>query len=242
MTNKVYLSPLDTERFGIVSARADDVRAADLPTVISFCRRHQVRFLIARCAADDFAAIHALETAGFLLMDTLVWYEHILNETDAQTDPAIRLAQPKDAAALHEVAQAAFAGYRGHYHADPRLPRQACDDLYADWTVRSLKDSAADAVLIAEESQKLVGFATLKKVAAQTVDLRLYGVHPAAQKQGWGGRLVQAAFAWALRRSATRLTTSTQIVNIRSQRVWQRQAFRTFAAEYTFHKWFDEVA
>ncbi len=241
MTFNVRLSTLDSDRFGVVSARAEGVRAEDLPALLAFCDAHKVEFLIARCPAEDLQAVHALEEQSFLLMDTLVWYERGLTADDRQRDPNIRLADARDVALLRELAREAFAGYRGHYHADPRLPVAVCDALYVDWAVRSLQPPVADGMLIAEWHGELVGFAALKQIDSETVDLRLYGVSPGNQGKGWGGRLVRGACNWAVRRGAQRLVTSTQIVNWRSQRVWMRQGFRIWTAEYTFHKWFDEV-
>ncbi len=239
---KIDLSPLDSARFGVRSARAADLTAADLPQALDFCRQERIVFLIGRCAAEDFAAVHALEENGFRLMDTLVWYERRLDDAPQRPDPDIRPAREADAPALRQLAAAAFHGYRGHYHADPRLDPAACDALYVDWAVRSLQPPVAEAVLVHPAASGLDGFVTLKVRSPETVELPLYGVHPQAQGQGLGKRLVQAALLWARRRGAARLVTSTQVVNLRSQRVWLGSGFRPFHVEYTFHRWFEENA
>ncbi len=241
--DKWALSPLDSERFGVLSARAEISHAQEIPALLAWCEAHEVRFLIVRCDAADSASIHALEQHGFLLMDTLVWYARSL-EARFEMPSGVRAARPADASTIQRIAAAAFSGYRGHYHADPRLEPQACDALYIDWAVRSLQPAVADALLLAtaEPAKQAVGFVALKRRDAQTVELRLYGVHPEHQGQGWGKRLVQAALAWAQQQGATRLITSTQVVNFASQRVWSELGLRMVAAQHTFHKWFDEVS
>lgn len=241
MKTEVYLSPLDSRRFGIVSARAQIGRAEDLPGIQQFCQQERVQFLIMRCDAQDFASLHALEKNGYQLMDTLVWYECTLSGLNIPAVPDVRPASPADAAPLRAIAEAAFAGYQGHYHADPRLDAATCDAIYTDWTLRSLDGQAADIVLVIERHTQLDGFAALKSLDAHTAELRLYGIHPRAQKQGLASRLLQAALSWAKRQGHQRIITSTQIINIASQRAWIKSGFRPYQAQYTFHKWFDEV-
>ncbi|NOT29098.1 MAG: hypothetical protein HOP15_01480, partial [Planctomycetes bacterium] len=74
----VSLAPLERERFGIQSARANGVTAARLVEVLEFCRTERIQFLTARCRADDLGAAQALEAAGGRLMDTLVYWRHDL--------------------------------------------------------------------------------------------------------------------------------------------------------------------
>ena len=64
------LSPLDETRFGVRSARARLVTTKNLPEVLAFCAANQVEFLVARCPTTDIAAAHAMEAAGFRLMET----------------------------------------------------------------------------------------------------------------------------------------------------------------------------
>ena len=67
------LSPLDEARFGVRSARARVVTTENLPAVLAFCAANRVEFLVARCPTTDIAAAHAMEAAGFQLMETLLY-------------------------------------------------------------------------------------------------------------------------------------------------------------------------
>ena len=116
----VELAPLETERFGIVVARSPLLTSANLDEVLRFCRDHRVSMLIARVPATDLITVQALEREGFRLMDTLVRYEIALKAAPAPPiSSAIRPLKPGEDEAVVSVAQAAFAGYFGHYHADP---------------------------------------------------------------------------------------------------------------------------
>src|SRR5438132_9802966 len=139
MTNGLTVSPapLETERFGIATARAELQSASDIGPLIAHCAAERIRFLIARCPATATSTVHALEDDGFRLMDTRLTFE-----SDLRTRPvvpresSIRPLGAGEGSAFESIARAAFAGYSGHYHADPRLDRIACDEAYVSWAVR----------------------------------------------------------------------------------------------------------
>lgn len=249
MTFDVALSALDEARWGVRSARALQVTAENLAEALDFCRANGVIFLVARCPVSDLRAAQAMERHDFLLMDTLLYFTRDLSNPVQPSLPrgegkqnafAVRPVRPKESEAVGELAARAFAGYSGHYHADARLDRAACDAVYRDWAVRSCQSrQMADAVLVAERDSRIAGFITIR----QRGDLGegpLYGVDPAAHGQGIGGALMAAAMVWLKERGARRMEMSTQVTNVPSQKVWVRLGFEPSHAEYTFHKWFDE--
>lgn len=248
MTLDVALSALDEARWGVRSARALNVTVENLPVVLDFCRVNGVLFLVARCPVSDLPAAQAMERHGFLLMDTLLYYICDLSRPSppssqgegSQTRFVVRPVRPDEAEAVGDLSARAFAGYNGHYHADSRLDRAACDAVYRDWAARScLSRQVADEVLVAETDGRTAGFITVK-LWGDTGEGPLYGVDPAAHGHGIGGALMSAAISWLKERGARRMVMSTQITNVPSQKVWVRLGFEPSHAEYTFHKWFDE--
>ena len=75
---QIDLSAIDEERFGIRTARASNVTVEGLSKVLDFCQAHSVVLLIARCLTANTQAAQAMERHGFLLMDTLIYYERNL--------------------------------------------------------------------------------------------------------------------------------------------------------------------
>ena len=233
-------SPLDEARFGVTAARADGVTAADLPALLAFCAAEQVRLLMVRTTDATPAGAQAFEEAGFRLMDTLVYYERVLDDSLPVPALPLRSAYPQDASAVAALAAEAFRDYGGHYHADSRLPRSLCDGVYVSWAERSCAVAGvADAVLLAEDAGQLLGFVTLRLNSPQEGEVPLYGVHPAAQGRGIGRSLIAGALAWFKARGAARMVISTQITNMASQHVWIRCGFAPLSAHYSFHRWFD---
>jgi ribosomal protein S18 acetylase RimI-like enzyme len=233
-------SPLDEARFGIASARASVSNLTELDEVMAFCKADAIRFLVARCAAQDLHLAQQMEQRGFLLTDTLLYYARRIDQTWPPAPHKLRLATEGDAEQIREIAAEAFRGYGGHYHADARLDPALCDDLYVDLAYRSCTvPGVADAVLVVEDGEAVNGFVTLRMNNPAEGEVPLYGVRPAAQGRGLGRSLIIGALESCAARGAKRLVISTQLTNMASQKVWLRLGFEPFQAYYTFHRWFD---
>jgi len=239
----VRLSDIDEERFGIRTARTDDVTAEALPSVLSFCRHRAVVLLIARCPASDLRAAQSMEREGFLLMDTLVHYgRDLLNVPIPAESPVIpvRAALPDEEGEVVEVAAQAFRSYLGHYHADDRLDRGQCDEVYTSWALRScLSRDVADEVLVASLSDSITGFLTLRMATPDEGHGILFAVAPSVRGRGVSSALMIGGMRWCLEKGASRMVIPTQVNNMPSQKVWCRLGFEPSHAQYTFHKWFD---
>jgi GNAT superfamily N-acetyltransferase len=238
----VSLSAIDRERFGVVTARDGHFTAASLDGTLRFCRENAVRMLVARCAAEDLPAAQAMEAAGGRLMDTLVYYVRALDRPFPDEIPAspVRPLRAGEAGEVRRVATAAFRGYFGHYHADPRLDRAKADEAYADWAERSCLDRlVASSVLVVEHQGLVAGFLTLLQRGADEQEIILNGVDPTHQRHGLYRALVLGAMSRARDEGAKRLSVSTQLINIGVQKTWSRLGFEPSRSHYTFHLWFD---
>jgi GNAT superfamily N-acetyltransferase len=235
------LSELDEQRFGIRTVRGSVTSPDQVRDLVSDARDQGVRLLIVRCSADDLATAHALENAGGQLMDVLVYFARGLAAESLPADTprvAIRLGGPGDAPAVVRIAEAAFRGYFGHYHADPRLRREDCDEVYTSWARRSCEsEGVADAVLIAEQESEVVGFMTVRMNSAEEGEAVLGGVDPAAQGKGIYQSLLVRAMSWVAGRGGATMIVTTQISNRAVQRVWVRLGFEPDRAYLTFHVW-----
>jgi GNAT superfamily N-acetyltransferase len=241
--SNIRLSAIDEDRFGIRTARVSAVTLDQLPTISEFCRANDVKFLIARCPVYEVQTVQAMQEGGFTLMDTLVYFTRRL--ASAPIPPhaeslTIRPVRPEEAEEVSTLTAQVFRGYRGHYHADPRLERDKCDAVYASWAYRScISRDVADEVLIAERHGKIVGFITLRIRSSEEGEGSLYGVDPNIQGHGIGRNLIIGALRWFDSKQVEKMIISTQITNLSSQKVWVRLGFEPNRAEYTFHKWFD---
>ena len=239
----VSLSAIDEERFGIRTARASGITLMALPRVLELCQAKAVKLLIARCPVKEISAAQAMEREGFSLMEALIYYTRDLTRLPIPADQGEVPVRPMHAGEEEQVkviAAASFKGYFGHYHADPRLDRAKCDEVYTSWAVRScVSRQVAHEVLVADDAGQLMGFATLRLNSAEEGEGVLFGVAPEAQGGGIYRSFMIRSMEWFLAQGRTRQVVSTQIVNLAVQKVWTQVGFVPSHAFFTFHKWFD---
>lgn len=231
----IQASPLDSKRFAIRAFRATVDGPERARTAIEFLRSGAADLVVARCPTSALPAVHALEGAGFLLMDTLVYFRRALVGAPPWPDevrPVVEADEPR----VEAIARAAFADYSGHYHVDPRLPKDASTEGYVEWALSMCRSKAHD-VLVVERGGAVVGFLAIAWVSASTADIALNAVAPEAQGRGAYDALVKAAIALALRRGRTEIIVSTQIHNVAPQKVWSRNGFEPGPSFHTFHAW-----
>ena len=240
----VRLSALDTDRFGVVTARADEVTKSDVEALLDYCESHRVELLIARSRVEDVAATNALEDAGCALMDTLVYYERDLTAGSFEATPSghIELLGPGDAEQVEAIARECFEDYTGHYHADPRLDRTACREVYASWARACCAGRGADEfVLVAGDRANRIGFSCFRRGSPGEGELLLGAVRPNARGQGLYTQLTLAGMERLHAAGATRFVTSTHLSNWGAQWAWVRAGLRPYRAYHTFHRWFDRI-
>src|SRR5436190_508103 len=107
-------------------------------------------FLLCKAMPSDTDIIHALESNGFLLMDTLLNFVFDCRAGRSNDRPqqmpegfVLRLATSSDVELLAQVAHSSFAGHFGRFHADPRIGHAAATKIYEEW-IRSCANGWAD--------------------------------------------------------------------------------------------------
>ncbi len=244
MTHSVVVefSPLDSERFSIRVARAAHITGSNLSEILDFCASTSIDLLIARCETDDIGVAQRIEKHGFLIMDTLVYSKFDLIKDKIPDEPLnaeIRTYRSEDRPWVRQIAAGAFKGYRGHYHADPKLDSGKCDEAYVSWAERSCDSkSVADEVLIAEYANRPAAFATMRLNSPQEAEGVLFAVAPDVQGRGIFRSLLIGAMRWCKEKKVDRMLYSTQLTNIAAEKVLCRVGFQASHSLYTFHKWF----
>lgn len=241
--HSIILSAPDEERFGLRTARAKAVTLETLPEIMDFCRINKVVLLVSRCSTSDLPVAQAMERSGFLLMDTLIYYQCTLAETlipKNQENVLVRPFRPGDEKIIEIIAGQSFRDYRGHYHADERLPRDKCDQGYASWAYNLVISNKGEGErIVAEIDGSVVGFSLGRVNSPEEYERVLSCVAPSVQKKGVYKAMVIECMNWCKSNKFSRILVSTQITNTATQKVWSRLGFGPHHSYYTFHKWFD---
>jgi GNAT superfamily N-acetyltransferase len=244
----VSLSGIDEERFGIRTAKAILKEPEELMDVFSFCLENKVNLLIARCLTSCLGLAQDMESLGFSLMDTLIYYSCNLIKNPPSppehfSEITIRPFKKGEENIVKAISAKAFEGYLGHYQADRRLDRQKSNEVYIDWAYQScLSKNLADIVFVADYNGTIAGFATMRINSPIEIEGVLFGVDPSFQGKGVYQNLIINGMKWGIEEGHEKMNYSTQINNVAVQRVLSRFGFEPIYSYYTFHKWFDDAS
>jgi RimJ/RimL family protein N-acetyltransferase len=238
MPDLATYSPLDSTRFGKRIYRANARHVDDAQSLDEQANREHIDMIICRCATSASDVVHALEARQHRLMDTLVYYRGAARSFQHATwAHEIRRAVPADGPALQALANDAFTGYDGHYHADPRLDGRLATLGYVEWCLSLLGRDDHDVLVTFSEGQ-LAGFLAVHHQESIS-DIVLNGVARPFQRQGIYASLVKSAGRTAFESGRERVMSSTHVGNVSPQKVWARNGMALVDSVYTFHKWFD---
>lgn len=182
-----------------------------------------------RIPSTDIDAAAILTSAGFEKVETLVTFEHLLNN-DVSDTHGTTLGGPDSADPSVEIARTAFHDDR--FHRDKRVPKDGADELKARWVANSFA-GRADAIVVRHENERVVGFcACLYREPHAVIDL--IATAPDAQGRGHGHALVTGALTHYTGRAQT-MRVGTQLDNHRSRKLYVESGFAEISRADTFH-------
>jgi dTDP-4-amino-4,6-dideoxy-D-galactose acyltransferase len=221
-------------------------QSALLDAVESDAARIGVRHLTCRVKAEAIPCIHALQQAGFLLMDGVVTFALDLAEwKDPGPDSRTRPAAAEDCAAVGTIARSSYIHDR--FHADPQLEAVAADEIYACWaeqTCRRGGDGEQTGAVVVQDGDSLLGFATwqldaavMKHTGVRVGSIGLVGTAPEARGRGIGSAVVTGAVRALRDRDARLVEVGTQLANVAAARLYESRGFRVVSASMTLRRW-----
>ena len=237
----------DTGEFGMQAARLDVLEASGvydearaqkrelLAKVLDQCRAAGIRHLSARVDTGDFTTIHALEEAGFELIDGIQTFGISLNGNHAPLPPGTRLFEPNDLPAVLEIGRTAFIYDR--FHADPSLRPEVADQVNESWTRNCCLGIAADAVVVADEEGRVASYVTCRAGhdAGRGIII-LVATAGWARGRGAARRASSAALHWFKGQGLETVEVGTQLRNIPAARLYESLGFRLTRTSLTFRK------
>jgi hypothetical protein len=215
-------------------------------------KKDGVQFLLCKVYTDDLVTIHALERAGFLLVDTLLDYQvdfrktpfNNIPEQNPSEDTIIRFARIEDENELLDLAKASFANHYGRYHSDPKIPRTLATQVYVEWMHSSLR-GYADYFVLAEIKGRIAGLSIWKKASnlEKSIPIRINHYSIGAIHADYFGRKLFSLLTYEgmklLNQESDIIEGPTHINNYAVQRGYTRLGWQIGDARHSFHKWLD---
>ena len=256
-------SPWDTKVVGepvavikyFVGTGAEDLGVLDelLDEVLRRAANRGIHLLTCKVQPLQFAAIHALERHGFLLMDTLVDFFFDFSRTPLEkirppqrlNGLHVRLANSEDLPELLALTEMAFAKHFGRYNSDPKMPPGTGTKVYQEW-LRSSFTGAADWILVAEVNDQIAGYSVWKKASALEVKhsfdiarCNFAGIHPEFFGRGLYTTLTFEGMRIA-HEFANHLDGPAHVSHYPVRRAMLKLGWKVAGVRHSFHKWLSD--
>ena len=228
--------------FQVARVRGNILTSLLIEQIDEWCRQSEIGCLYFLARSNDANTVRIAEDSHFRLVDIRVTMEYSPQRSRQsslarpESGIVVRESRPEDVNKLRDIARTCYRDTR--FYVDPAFPTQMCDRLYETWIERSC-EGFADAVLVAELDDQLVGYVTCHiGDNFRSGKIGLVGVSSEAKGRGVGQLLVSRALQWFESRGAQEVTVVTQGRNLPAQRLYQRCEFLTKAVELWYHKWY----
>lgn len=251
----------DSQQLGICAGRLDYliasgdykdqyiIKEALLRAVLEACASQGIRHLTARVHASDLSSIHLLEQYGFITVDGILTFSLDLRGSRWPSLPGkweVRLFRPEDIEQIKSIARSSYAYDR--FHSDPLIPRAVADELHATWLENSCLGKAADAVVVAAENGRILGFVTCK-IDRQTTEylgltiatIVLVATAAEARGRGVAKSVTYGALDWFHEQGVDIVEVGTQLRNIPASRLYEACGFRLVSSSLSLRKWIDHA-
>jgi hypothetical protein len=244
MENNSFESKIDSQRFGIKTAKINNPELLTLDT-IKFLKKKDFKFVISRVASENIKLINFLEDNGFRIKDIQLTYKFDLVKQKINThylnhEITVRDGNPNDMEQLKTIAVDCFWEY-GHYFADSNLNKLDCMEVYKEWTVNALLDKKdLEKFLVAEHENKVLGYLFFKIKNIENKQFSFGGMG-AVSAESRGGNvfstLVIEGLNWA--KDSGHLWQEHNVLNINYpvNKVFSKLGFSIYKSETTLHAW-----
>jgi GNAT superfamily N-acetyltransferase len=190
-------------------------------------------FCSAKVRPGDIEQMHGLERLGFRLVDTNIQLQHLAPAHMSASHVGgidISWAEDRDEQGVRQCAKLCFSQSR--FHLDPLIPLEAANKLKSDWAGNFFRGKRGDAMVVARENIRVVGFLQVLKPSSRSWVIDLVGADNACRRRGMGRALVSFA---AQHLAGKTIQVGTQAANLTSIGFYQRLGFSMKGIQHVFH-------
>jgi len=239
-----FESYIDTKRFGIKTAKINNIEILTLET-LNLLKKNDFKFIISRVPSHNIELINFLEDYGFRIKDIQLTYKFDLPNQEIKTnylnqEIKVREGNSMDIEQLTNIAIDCFWDY-GHYFADSKLNKLDCMEVYKDWTINALLNkNVTDKFFVAEFENRLLGylFLNLKRFENKQYSFGGLGaVSSESRGKNVFSSLVIKSLEWAKTEGHLWQEHNVLINNYPVNKVFSKLGFSNYKSETTLHVW-----
>ncbi|MEA4811396.1 MAG: GNAT family N-acetyltransferase [Anaerolineaceae bacterium] len=187
-------------------------------------------------ASSGGEQIFLITQSGYLMMDIRITLQAVLNSAKPRVSvqTGFSIASSSDIASLRHIASMNHSDTR--FYTDTHFERARCDELYATWIEKSVRDPGQK-VYIYKPEREALGYISTYCTENHSV-VGLVGIAPVCQGKGIGSKLLQRALAGLEEEGSAKAEVVTQGSNIKAIQFYEKNGFKIKSIETWFHKWY----
>lgn len=220
--------------FPVAKIHASRMSPPEMSKALKWSRSNNIRCLYFAADGTCSETLDLAYASGFKFVDVRVEFERIPSGKIAQ-HTSVSEALREDLPWLKKMARESHCDTR--FFKDSGFNRNKAYDLYSLWIERDL---AEHDILVARSpgSNDPAGYVTCLREENSIGRIGLIAVDAHAQRQGWGGILLESALSWFKGRNCQKVLVVTQACNVRAARLYEMHGFRICDVKIWFHRWF----
>lgn len=129
------------------------------------------------------------------------------------------------------------SGKYSRFYIDPNFRENEYSRLYKRWILNAINGKLAFEILIATESDQIIGFTTIGKVNDDLAELGLLAVDEKARGRGLGTELINKAIEHAAKANFKEIQVVTQSDNHPACSLYQKTNFKAIGITNIYHYW-----
>ena len=235
----VRFLPWDSEFFGHRIARImkPSLEEEEIQSLDVYCHEEQIDCLYFLSSATGGAVLWPAQNYGFRLIDLRVTLSAKLDQLTlpASQSESICLASLADIPDLRAIAAHNHSDSR--FYADPYFERAKCDELYAIWIEKSIKDPKQK-VFTYKPEDKALGYVSSYRDESGNGVIGLVGIAKECQGQGIATNLTKECLRVLQAEGCSQVEVVTQGRNTKAIQLYEKCDFRVKSIQTWFHKWF----
>jgi hypothetical protein len=226
--------PLDTQEPHYLHDYAPAVRA-----LLDAAASKQMTYLFASVDARDIATLQALGDAGFVLIETRLFYHRSLEDYESPERYPVRAATAADVEPLAAAARDTINPY-DRFHADPFVRGADADRLMTRWIEASIREGFADIVLV-PDSPAPKAFVTVRYHRDKWARWGLHLGQPvfsavSPEFKGWYRKLISESHYHLRDIGAQHSYMTTQPTNAAVLWIWEQLGYHYAKTEHIMRK------
>ena len=228
----------DSKAFGFNVAKIENIQSPEeqLLAAKEQLKAKAIALAYWEAPKGDVQSRIAAEKIGGHLINSRVTLERGITAADS-APPLLRAISKPDQSQRAELNNLAISsGWSSRFAVDPMFPRSLFEQMYRTWMTESLSGRLADAVVVAEKEEQIVGMITVS-ARAKLGKIGLFSVVDRMRGKGVGKRLLTDAISWFAQQRCAVVQVTTQGENAGALAIYHSSGF--IGAEQTdvFHFW-----